>query len=162
MSNAFAPAPQPSSLLARYRILSPNAGIHVSPLQVGAMSIGDKWDKFGMGSMNKETSFELLDAYYESGGNFIDTANNYQDETSEEFIGEWMEKRGVRDQMVISTKYSTNYKRGAENIPIKINYTGNGHKSMHISVEASLKKLRTTYIDILYVHCEYPMILGYH
>jgi aryl-alcohol dehydrogenase-like predicted oxidoreductase len=40
------------------------------------MSIGDKWDKFGMGSMDKASSFELLDAFYEAGGNFIDTANN--------------------------------------------------------------------------------------
>lgn len=152
MSNAFAPAPLPSSPLARYRVLSPNAGVHVSPLQVGAMSIGDKWDQFGMGSMNKETSFKLLDAYYEAGGNFIDTSNNYQDETSEEFIGEWMEKKGIRDQIVLATKYTTNFKRGTDNIPVKINYTGNSHKSMHISVEASLKKLRTTYIDILYVH----------
>ena len=68
------------------------------------MSIGDKWDKFGMGAMDKESSFKLLDAFYEAGGNFIDTAGNYQDETSEMFIGEWMETRGIRDQMVIATK----------------------------------------------------------
>jgi aryl-alcohol dehydrogenase-like predicted oxidoreductase len=40
------------------------------------MSIGDKWDQVGMGSMTKESSFALLDAYYEAGGNFIDTSNN--------------------------------------------------------------------------------------
>ena len=68
--------PKPTSRLARYRALSPHASIHVSPFQLGAMSIGDKWGKLGMGSMNKETSFELLDAFYEAGGNFIDTANN--------------------------------------------------------------------------------------
>ncbi|GJJ15086.1 hypothetical protein Clacol_009361 [Clathrus columnatus] len=151
-SNPFAAVPRPDKPLSRYRILSPNAGVHVSPLQVGAMSIGDKWEKLGLGSMNKESSFKLLDAYYEAGGNFIDTASNYQDESSEEFIGEWMEKRGIRDQMVIATKYSTNYKRGADDIPIKINYVGNNHKSMRISIEESLKKLRTTYIDIFYVH----------
>jgi aryl-alcohol dehydrogenase-like predicted oxidoreductase len=39
------------------------------------MSIGDKWEALGMGSMNKESSFKLLDAYFEAGGNFIDTAN---------------------------------------------------------------------------------------
>ena len=60
----------------------------------------------GMGSMNKEQSFKLLDAYYEAGGNFIDTANNYQDETSEEYIGEWMELRGNRDEIVVATKAS--------------------------------------------------------
>ena len=67
------------------------------------MSIGDAWGA-GMGQMNKDSSFKLLDAFYDAGGNFIDTANNYQDETSEQFIGEWMETRGVRDQMVIATK----------------------------------------------------------
>ena len=72
----FVPVAKPSSRLARYRALSPNASIHVSPLQLGAMSIGDKWAELGMGGMNKETSFRLLDAFYEAGGNFIDTANN--------------------------------------------------------------------------------------
>jgi len=65
--------------LARYRLLSPNAGLRVSPLQLGAMSIGDNNDMFhgeGMGAMNKESSFKLLDAYYDAGGNFIDTASN--------------------------------------------------------------------------------------
>jgi len=40
------------------------------------MSIGDKWEKFGMGSMDKASSFKLLDAFHEAGGNFIDTANS--------------------------------------------------------------------------------------
>ena len=76
MSSLLTPAAKPTSRLARYRALSPNASIHVSPFQLGAMSIGDKWDKIGMGSMNKEMSFKLLDAFYEKGGNFIDTAGN--------------------------------------------------------------------------------------
>ncbi|KAL5520506.1 hypothetical protein ACEPAG_9730 [Sanghuangporus baumii] len=150
--SAFPPPPTPATPLGLYRVLSPLAGIRVSPLQLGAMSIGDQWEKIGMGAMNKESSFKLLDAFYEAGGNFIDTANNYQDETSEMFIGEWMEERGIRDQMVIATKYTTNYKHGANDTPIKVNYTGNNAKSLMVSVEASLKKLRTTYIDILYVH----------
>lgn len=76
MSSLLVPTPKPISRLARYRALSPYASIHVSPFQLGAMSIGDKWDKIGMGSMNKEMSFKLLDAFYEKDGNFIDTANN--------------------------------------------------------------------------------------
>ncbi|KAG1885079.1 NADP-dependent oxidoreductase domain-containing protein [Suillus subluteus] len=148
----WAPISKPSSRLARYRVLSPHAGVHVSPLQLGAMSIGDKWEKFGMGSMDKTSSFKLLDAFYDAGGNFIDTANNYQDQSSEEIIGEWAEERGIRDQLVIATKYTTNYQRGNDAIRQKVSYTGNNIKSMHISVEASLKKLRTAYIDILYVH----------
>lgn len=87
-----------------------------------------------------------------------------------------MESRGIRDQMVIATKvrtrtsfifsfpceysescatqYTTNWKRGAsfKDLPQKTHYVGNSLKSLHISVEASLKKLRTDYIDILYVH----------
>lgn len=72
----FAPAPEPTSKLGRYRALSPSAGIHVSPLVLGGMSIGEKWADQGMGSMDKETSRKLLDAFYDAGGNFIDTANN--------------------------------------------------------------------------------------
>jgi len=144
--------PAPVSRLARYRTLSPLAGVRVSPIQLGAMSIGDKWHELGFGSMNKESSFKLLDAYFDLGGNFIDTANNYQDETSEQFVGEWAEKRGIRDQLVIATKYSTNFKRGQDDITHKVNYSGNHAKSLRVSVEASLKKLRTSYLDILYVH----------
>ena len=72
----LAPAPPPPTKLGRHRVLSPLAGVHVSPICLGAMSIGDKWEQFGMGAMNKEQSFKLLDAYYDAGGNFIDTANN--------------------------------------------------------------------------------------
>lgn len=71
----YAPAPPPPTPLGRYRKLSPAAGVHVSPLQLGGMSIGDKWAKYGMGAMDKEASFKLLDAYFDAGGNFIDTAN---------------------------------------------------------------------------------------
>ncbi|EIW78687.1 arylalcohol dehydrogenase [Coniophora puteana RWD-64-598 SS2] len=148
----FGQAPKPESRLGRYRALAPTCGLHVSPLALGAMSIGDQWANEGFGSMNKESSFKLLDAFYEMGGNFIDTANNYQNGSSEEFIGEWAEAKGIRDQLVIATKYTTNFVDANDAIKQKITYTGNNAKSMHISVEASLKKLRTSYIDILYVH----------
>ena len=72
--SAWAPPPA-STKLAIHRPLASRAGIHVSPIQLGAMSIGDKWHELGFGSMDKESSFELLDAFYEAGGNFIDTAN---------------------------------------------------------------------------------------
>ena len=76
MSQLWVPANPPPTALGRYRVLSPLAGVRVSPLQLGAMSIGDQWDKVGMGSMDKESSFKLLDAFFDAGGNFIDTANN--------------------------------------------------------------------------------------
>jgi aryl-alcohol dehydrogenase-like predicted oxidoreductase len=72
----FQPPPEPRTRLGRHRQLSPLAGIHVSPIQLGATSIGDKWNAAGMGDMNKEQSFKLLDAFYAAGGNFIDTASN--------------------------------------------------------------------------------------
>lgn len=99
----FPKAPPPATKLAHHRQLAPLAGIHVSPIVLGGMSIGDKWSSM-LGAMNKESSFKLLDAYFEAGGNFIDTASNYQEESSEAFIGEWMEERGIRDQIVVATK----------------------------------------------------------
>jgi aryl-alcohol dehydrogenase-like predicted oxidoreductase len=68
------------------------------------------------------------------------------------FIGEWMEQRGIRDQVVVSTKYTMNPKHRQEQYKQMVNFTGNNAKSMRLSVEGSLKKLRSSYIDILYVH----------
>lgn len=151
MSKVFEPAPEPPTELGRYRVLSSTAGIRVSPLQLGAMSIGDAW-KDTMGSMSKEQSFKLLDAFYDAGGNFIDTANNYHNEQSEQWIGEWITKRDNRDQLVLATKYTTDYsshRLGKGKAP---NHCGNHKRSLHMSVRDSLKKLNTDWIDILYVH----------
>lgn len=151
MSEIFGPAPEPPTELGRYRILSATAGIRVSPLQLGAMSIGNAWTSF-MGSMDKEQSFKLLDFFFEAGGNFIDTANNYQAEESEVWIGEWMAERKNRDQMVIATKYTTDYRSHALGKGRTPNSCGNSRRSMHMSVRDSLRKLQTDWIDILYVH----------
>ncbi|KAK9357229.1 NADP-dependent oxidoreductase domain-containing protein [Lipomyces starkeyi] len=151
MAELFKAAPEPPTELGRYRILSSTAGIRVSPLQLGAMSIGDAWSHF-MGSMDKAASFKLLDAYYEAGGNFIDTANNYQNEQSETWLGEWMSERKNRDQLVIATKFTTEYKAyklGKGKTP---NHCGNDKRSLHMSVRDSLNKLQTDWIDILYLH----------
>ncbi|KAL4761981.1 aldo/keto reductase [Aspergillus foveolatus] len=151
MTDFITPAPEPRTELGRYRVLSSTAGIRVSPLQLGAMSIGEAWSDL-MGSMNKESSFKLLDAFVEAGGNFIDTSNNYQSEQSESWLGEWMASRNNRDRMVIATKFSTDYKsyeQGKGNAP---NCCGNHKRSLHMSVRDSLKKLQTDWIDILYVH----------
>ncbi|KAF8217672.1 arylalcohol dehydrogenase [Mycena galopus ATCC 62051] len=144
--------PAPPTALGRYRPLSKHASIHVSPLVLGGMSIGNTWQAIGMGAMDKTSSFKYLDAFYEAGGNFIDTANNYQNETSEKFIGDWMEQRGNREQMVIATKYTFNAKLADPSIKFKVNYHGNNSKSMRINLENSLKNLRVDYIDIFYVH----------
>ncbi|KAA1475409.1 aryl-alcohol dehydrogenase [NADP+] [Dentipellis sp. KUC8613] len=149
--SGFPPVPKLPTPLGLYRPLSPLAGVRVSPLQLGAMSVGDKWNFF-MGSMDKEQSFKLLDAYHEAGGNFIDTSANYQDEASEQFLGEWMEARGVRDQIVLATKYTHFYNLNESGLKQRVNFAGNNTKNMNLSLKASLKKLRTDYIDILYVH----------
>lgn len=154
--SVWAYPPPPPTKLGRYRILSPSAGVRVSPLALGGATIGDKWPM--MGAMDKESSFKLLNAYYEAGGNFIDTANYYQNGSSESFIGEWMELRKNRDQMIIATKYSSFWRRDDGSISLGINYAGNHAKSLHTSVEASLKKLRTSYIDILFLHCKWFLL----
>ncbi|KAJ5595553.1 aryl-alcohol dehydrogenase AAD14 [Penicillium hispanicum] len=151
MNELFAPPPPPVTALERYRILSPLAGLRVSPLQLGGMSIGDKWSEY-MGSMNKEQAFKLLDAFVAAGGNFIDTSSNYQFEQSEIWIGEWMAARKNRDHMVIATKFTTDYRTyelGKGKAP---NAAGNHKRNMMISLRDSLRKLQTDWVDILYLH----------
>jgi len=115
------------------------------------MNFGDAW-KDMLGECNKETSFGMLDHFYEMGGNFIDTANNYQAEESETWIGEWMQKHQNRDEMVIATKFTTGFRTHGAHEKLKSNFQGNHAKSLKVSVERSLKKLQTDYIDLLYVH----------
>ncbi|KAF3762191.1 Aldo/keto reductase [Cryphonectria parasitica EP155] len=143
----------PDSPLGRHRQLSPSAAIRVSPICLGAMNFGEV-SKEAMGECTKETAFSILDYFYSQGGNFIDTANAYQDGESEEWLGEWMTARDNRDEMVIATKFTGPFvgpqvnKKGI----IKSNLGGNSTKSMKLSLEYSLKRLRTTYIDVFYVH----------
>lgn len=142
--------PPPNTPLARHRQLAPSASVRVSPLCLGAMTFGDNQrDRYG--ECSKEDAFSILDHFYSQGGNFIDTANGYQHGQSEEWLGEWMTSRGNRDDLVLATKYTTGYKLNQSD-RLQSNYGGNGTKSMKLSVEASLKKLQTTYIDVLYLH----------
>ncbi|KAE9371512.1 Aldo/keto reductase [Stipitochalara longipes BDJ] len=160
---AFAPPPPPKTALGYYRMLAPTASVRVSPLCLGGMNFGDAWKDF-MGECGKQETEKILDYFYECGGNFIDTSNNYQKEESEIWIGEWMKKRNIRDQMVIATKFTTCYRTGYGDKEIIVNASGNGTKSLHLSLEASLKKLQTSYIDLLYVHwwdftCSIPELM---
>lgn len=139
------------SALTRHRLLSPSAAVFVSPLCLGTMNFGD-FHKNLLGECDKETSFAILDHFFEQGGNFIDTANAYQAGQTETWLGEWMKTRQNRDQLVLATKYTGFYKSLDQNLKIKSNYGGNGAKSMKLSLEASLNKLQTDYVDILYVH----------
>jgi aryl-alcohol dehydrogenase-like predicted oxidoreductase len=140
------------SLLARHRQLAPSASIFVSPLCLGTMNFGDAMSGL-LGECDKPTSFSILDHFFDQGGNFIDTANAYQKGQTETWLGEWIASRQNRDQLVLATKYSGRY-TGFESETVKIgsNYGGNGTKSMKLSLENSLRKLQTSYVDILYVH----------
>ena len=104
------------------------------------MTFGEEW---GWGAA-KEESKRIYDAYREAGGNFIDTANVYTQGTSERILGEIL--HGHRDEVVLATKY-TNAAPGND-----ANAAGNHRKSMMRSVEDSLKRLQTDYIDLYWLH----------
>jgi aryl-alcohol dehydrogenase-like predicted oxidoreductase len=123
----------------RYRLLG-NSGLRVSEAALGTMTFGDDW---GWGS-SKDEARTIYDAFRDAGGNFIDTANLYTNGTSESFLGEFMQ--GHRQSVVMATKYS-NAMPGTDP-----NAAGNHRKSMVQALEASLKRLRTDYIDLYWVH----------
>jgi aryl-alcohol dehydrogenase-like predicted oxidoreductase len=128
--------------------------VRIAPFMIGRgyllisflPGLGTNWSKL-MGECTKENAFDLLETFYNLGGNFIDTANQYQGGQSEEWIGEWVEKTGRRSELVISTKYTLGWKTGQ---PVQhSNFGGTGTKSMRVSIEASLQKLRTSYVDLV-------------
>ncbi|HEX9444488.1 MAG TPA: aldo/keto reductase [Candidatus Binatia bacterium] len=123
----------------RYRLLG-NSGLRVSEAALGTMTFGDDW---GWGAA-KDEARKVYDAYREAGGNFIDTANMYTNGTSESFLGEFME--GHRPSVVLATKY-TNAFPGTDP-----NAAGNHRKSMMQAAEGSLKRLKTDYLDLYWVH----------
>ncbi|WP_437275292.1 aldo/keto reductase [Sorangium sp. So ce375] len=125
--------------LDSYRLLG-RSGLRVSPLALGTMTFGTDW---GWGSDRDEAS-RILDAYLDRGGNFIDTANKYTNGTSERLIGELAGDR--RERLVLATKYTLTMRPGDPNAG------GNHRKNMVRSVEASLDRLKTDYIDLLYLH----------
>ncbi|CZR60122.1 probable aflatoxin B1 aldehyde reductase member 2 [Phialocephala subalpina] len=150
MAPPFPMPPPPESPLFRHRQLAPTANVRVSPICLGAMNFGDA-HKARMGECNKETSFEILDTFKSLGGNFIDTANGYQDGESEKWLGEWLTSRKCRDEIVLATKFSSPFQMHKKE-KIQSNFGGNGTKSLRISVDKSLERLQTSYIDLLYLH----------
>jgi aryl-alcohol dehydrogenase-like predicted oxidoreductase len=95
------------------------------------------------------------DSCLRNGGNFIDTTSSYQNEQSEAWIGEWMAECNCRDEVAIATKFTTWYKayesHEAKDV-IQADFGGMHTKALKHSPEASLKKLKTDYIDVLYLH----------
>lgn len=114
--------------------------MRVSEICLGTMTFGDDW---GWGAP-KDESRKMFDAFAETGGNFIDTSNNYTNGTSEKFIGEFV--KGDRDHFVIATKYTLNERATDPN------FGGNHRKNMMRSIEGSLQRLGTNHIDLLYLH----------
>ena len=124
----------------KYKLLG-RSGLKVSELCLGTMGFGTE---NGWGA-DKDASFQIMEAFGNAGGNFLDTANIYKLGTSEKIIGEFVSNRD-RDYWVIATKYSL---KDNETNP---NASGNNRKNMMRSVEESLKRLQTDFIDILYLH----------
>lgn len=124
----------------KYKLLG-RSGLKVSELCLGTMGFGTE---AGWGA-DQQTSFQIMDAFAEAGGNFIDTANIYKLGTSEKTIGEYVSNHD-RDYFVLATKYTLK-----DNIT-NPNASGNNRKNMLRSVEDSLKRLKTDFIDLFYLH----------
>lgn len=121
-------------------------GESVSELCLGAMYFGSRIDR--------ETSFALLDRYYEAGGRFLDTANiyatwveGYDEPESEPLVGEWLEERGVREEMTIATKLGFSY----GDVPRSLD-----PDLIEAEVAKSRERLGIDTIDLLYVHVDDP------
>lgn len=128
-----------TTTLDTYRLLG-RSGLRVSPLSLGTMTFGADW---GWGADTDEAR-RIFDTYVDRGGNFIDTANQYTNGTSEKLLGEFT--RDNRERLVLATKYTLAERPGDPNSG------GNHRKSMHRTVEASLRRLGTDYLDLLYLH----------
>jgi len=130
--------------LTDYRTLG-RSGLRVSPFCLGAMTFGTEWN-VGVGP---EESFEILSAYLERGGNFIDNANVYNMGHSEKILGDYFATgpgKGRRDRVVIATKFMGNLYAGDPN------GGGGGRKSIMDACEHSLRRLQTDYIDLYWAH----------
>jgi len=123
----------------RYKLLG-RSGLRVSELCLGTMTFGDDW---GWGAPKAESK-EIFDAFIEAGGNYIDTANNYTNGTSEKFVGEFI--ASDRDRFVVATKYTLSER------PDDPNFGGNHRKNMFRSIEGSLRRLNTDHVDLLWLH----------
>jgi aryl-alcohol dehydrogenase-like predicted oxidoreductase len=121
------------------------SGLRVSPFCLGAMTFGEDLGP-GTGSSVKESE-QIIDRYLELGGNFIDTANFYMRGHSEKIIGDHLaHDREKRDRVVIATKFSGNLYPGDPN------GGGSNRKAIIAACEQSLRRLRTDYIDLYYLH----------
>jgi aryl-alcohol dehydrogenase-like predicted oxidoreductase len=125
--------------LATYSLLG-KSGLRVSPMCLGTMTFGTDW---GWGAP-EDTARRIFDEYLDAGGNFVDTANGYTNGRSEEMVGKFIKEK--RERVVLATKYTFNTQPG------NVNAGGNGRKNLFASLDASLRRLQTDYIDLYWMH----------
>jgi aryl-alcohol dehydrogenase-like predicted oxidoreductase len=125
----------------QYKTFGRRTGLRVSEVALGTGNFGTGW---GHGAERDEAK-SMFDGYVAAGGNFIDTANGYQGGQSEEMVGDFI--AADRDHFVVATKYTLGV-GDADGL----SRTGNSRKAMMQSVEASLKRLKTDRIDLLWTH----------
>lgn len=118
------------------------SGLRVSPLCLGTMTFGTEW---GWGA-EENVSRSLFNRYLEAGGNFIDTADGYTGGKSEELVGKFIVESGLRDRVVLATKFTFNAEPGNPNAG------GNGRKNIYRALHGSLRRLQTDYIDLYWLH----------
>jgi aryl-alcohol dehydrogenase-like predicted oxidoreductase len=121
-------------------VLFGRSGLRVSELALGTMTFGTDW---GWGADADECG-RIFRRFADAGGNFVDTANNNTDGSSEEIVGSLV--KGERERFVLATKYSLTVDRADPNAG------GNHRKSLVRSLEQSLRRLRTEYVDLLWLH----------
>lgn len=118
------------------------SGLRVSPLSLGTMTFGTEW---GWGS-EEDVARDVFNTYIDAGGNFVDTANVYTEGRSEELVGKFIDERGLREQVVLATKFTFNPQPGNPNAG------GNGRKNIYRALEDSLRRLKTDYVDLYWLH----------
>ena len=118
------------------------SGLRVSPLCLGTMTFGTEW---GWGS-EESVSRSVFDAYIDAGGNFLDTADGYTEGRSEQLVGKFIADGGLRDRVVLATKFTFNNEAG------NVNAGGNGRKNIYRALNGSLRRLQTDYIDLYWLH----------
>jgi len=115
-----------------------NTGLKISKIALGTQT-------FGWGA-DEKIAFALADLYVENGGNFFDTANIYNDGVSETMLGSWLKDRGMRHNRIIASKVFFPTGDGP-------NDTGLSRKHILQSIDESLSRLNTDYIDLYQAHC---------
>jgi aryl-alcohol dehydrogenase-like predicted oxidoreductase len=126
--------------LTDFRTLG-RSGLVVSPLALGTMTFGTaRW-----GSAD-DVSQAIFNAYVDAGGNFVDTADVYAGGRSEELLGGYLADRQLRDKLVLASKFGFSAEAGNPNA------SGNGRKQIYRALEGSLRRLKTDYLDLYWLH----------